>query len=787
MQANLPFATPQTGISRDERWEAKRRQREQGQGAPPQITQPTYSSAPIQTQVYLPPPGPPQQVYAPPPASYQAPVPSYSPNLQTYVQPQGAPEPQYEYSPQQFQEQFQSSPAQFQHSPAISTKHPGLQAQPPPADNSFFTNPISDGELRRRQLQAEYKKSMTEAPNPRIIAQETPAYVPTLRGREQSRGQIKMIDESKKQYQEDLRRQAEEQKLRKSKEKSVSPEPAYFPFGKPGAGAPYRDPSGKIVAVRPPHYNENDPRFVNPNRLQIAAEMEKLKASAAMAVAHSADQSFSRAPGQYPSMAPQYSNPQFASQYPPQYPPMQAQPPQYRPPSQYGGPSQYPGGAQDYPPQQSYPAHMGGSYSQFPDQGLQMQPVPVDQQQYQYDPNIAPTQVVNPTVEIDRLGKHQQKLELGRALQEQMDERRRQKEEEKRQRLLEERMEEARLDKQRRELEEEQQREADKRRRQLQELQAANDHNVMVASQAKRNKRTRTPIDMPILDGPRTPPREPPRGPQPSVVTVERAGGEIPIEITQKMQSTFDNELWRMKNEMNYQQNELRDAVLRLRNEAQHANDQRIDAMRQIDAMKEGMRQRQLEEDIRSRELYMVLSNAGPMKFDAISKLPNTNALPLALPRGKDWAELSLDGTKSLNGESKFLPLGGGPAEPFMMRPLSKDRRAVELDSYFPSLPDVGPANMSLRGDASHTAMTSLGVDNISKRNDERLKAFERLEGNPGDELAKLDELLFNFLDKDEKSRMTPLASIKEAEADASLSLPRSANYSLKSDSISFY
>jgi hypothetical protein len=98
-----------------------------------------------------------------------------------------------------------------------------------------------------------------------------------------------------------------------------------------------------------------------------------------------------------------------------------------------------------------------------------------------------------------------------------------------------------------------------------------------------------------------------------------------------------------------------------------------------------------------------------------------------------------------LNGESKFLPLGGEPPEPFMLRPLSKDRRAVELDSLFLSLPDSGAANMSNKG-ANHTAMTSIGEDNIAKRNDERLKSFERMEDNPGDELVKLDELLFNFL-----------------------------------------
>jgi hypothetical protein len=108
---------------------------------------------------------------------------------------------------------------------------------------------------------------------------------------------------------------------------------------------------------------------------------------------------------------------------------------------------------------------------------------------------------------------------------------------------------------------------------------------------------------------------------KPTVTTVERVVGEVQIELTQKMQSPFDNELWRMKNEMNYQQNELKDSVMRLRNEAQHASERRLEAMRQIDQMKEGMRQRQLEEDIKSRELYMVLSNREPSSKRASHRL----------------------------------------------------------------------------------------------------------------------------------------------------------------------
>ena len=67
----------------------------------------------------------------------------------------------------------------------------------------------------------------------------------------------------KHQLQEDLKRQMAESERRKkaSRERKAAPE-EYFPFGKPGAGAPYRDQHGHIISNRPPHFNENDPAFL---------------------------------------------------------------------------------------------------------------------------------------------------------------------------------------------------------------------------------------------------------------------------------------------------------------------------------------------------------------------------------------------------------------------------------------------------------------------------------------------------------------------------------------------
>ena len=73
-------------------------------------------------------------------------------------------------------------------------------------------------------------------------------------------------------------------------------------------------------------------------------------------------------------------------------------------------------------------------------------------------------------------------------------------------------MEEARLEKQRKELEEEYKRENDKRKKELADLQSFNEQNFVVAAK-KQTKRARTPLEE--VEPPRTPPREPPNFQQP--------------------------------------------------------------------------------------------------------------------------------------------------------------------------------------------------------------------------------------------------------------------------------
>lgn len=48
---------------------------------------------------------------------------------------------------------------------------------------------------------------------------------------------------------------------------------------------------------------------------------------------------------------------------------------------------------------------------------------------------------------------------------------------------------------------------------------------------------------------PPPPPREPPNTEQ---VKVEKVVSEVPIDLTKKLQGTLDNEMWRLRNEMNH-------------------------------------------------------------------------------------------------------------------------------------------------------------------------------------------------------------------------------------------
>ena len=80
---------------------------------------------------------------------------------------------------------------------------------------------------------------------------------------------------------------------------------------------------------------------------------------------------------------------------------------------------------------------------------------------------------------------------------------------------------------------------------------------------------------------------------------------------------------------------------------------------------------------------------------------------------------------------------------------------AIRLDKEFPSLPDNGPSNLDLGTLDPTTAISSnLGLDNIDRKNEQRLRMLERAEqSQKKDDLAQLDDILFSYLQENQKEK----------------------------------
>jgi hypothetical protein len=153
------------------------------------------------------------------------------------------------------------------------------------------------------------------------------------------------------------------------------------------------------------------------------------------------------------------------------------------------------------------------------------------------------------------------KKELGSALLEQMEDKRRRQEEERRQKLLEERMEEARLERERQKLQEEFLLEGDKKRKLYEDIQRANEQNVVVATLGRKKPRERTPVDM----APGDPPRSPPRGPPDLSEPPKQISRDVTIDFGKEIATRVENEVWKIRSELSQQQTDLRESVVALK------------------------------------------------------------------------------------------------------------------------------------------------------------------------------------------------------------------------------
>lgn len=160
------------------------------------------------------------------------------------------------------------------------------QQNPQQQENyNFFTNPKSDYDVKRAQLQEEYRMDVQRTMKERDkitrrgrVAENQDSYVPSNNNREQRAYPIAQdssyIGNSRFNYQDsgfqpngyvntavyqaenDPNRQISETKTKKTEKTQESFE-EYFPFGRPGAGAPVRDSQGHIVTRRAAGFTNN--------------------------------------------------------------------------------------------------------------------------------------------------------------------------------------------------------------------------------------------------------------------------------------------------------------------------------------------------------------------------------------------------------------------------------------------------------------------------------------------------------------------------------------------------
>ncbi|OMJ90667.1 hypothetical protein SteCoe_6947 [Stentor coeruleus] len=689
-----------------------------------------------------------------------------------------------------------------------------------PPSNSFFLNPISEAEEKRKRALEMYREEAKR--NPYVIEKEQ---------REQATDREVAFEENKseenlkkKAYAIELQQQMLNNKARKAKRNSGPGD--YFPFGKPGAGAPFRDPQGNVIAVRPPKYNENDPKFSSPNNFykKLGANIASSGLSRVQSlppqnfqyketnnfvyqdVPPPQPQYYSQIPPQYAPNPPQYnmSMPQFN-----QLPPMYNSSPQYSPHmGQHSLVSQnfyQPNPMPHYMP--TYPMQNPPEY--VPNQSSMLVKPPaatLEEQDYRPPINFKPEKSALPNnrnanffpeSNEDNTIEAIKKAQLGKALMEQIEERKRKNEEEKRQKILEERLEEERLARQRREIDEYEKREQMNRKKKLQDLEDFNNNNAaMIVAQPKQQRRQRTPMEQDIELPPPMPMAPQSRGggekyqmmqsnftEAKPLVNENMQGRQIFVE-TQSKPMISEPQVNLLKQEIDAHQNELRQEIYKLRNENLAAQEQRFEAQKQLELLKEEIRQKSLVEDIRQKEVLNALMNTKPIFSDPNTKLPTYKPEPYKLPVSKSEASLSLDSFKSLPSQSKLIPLACVDNK-FPTKEnedyVEKQKKALKLDTLFPSLPDSGPCNISF--DPLKSANSSIGIDRLNKKNEERLNALGRIESQPTDELKKLDDMLIKYLDdnnkrkiesakKDSKKNEYRLSSIEEEELD--LSLPKS-------------
>jgi len=151
-----------------------------------------------------------------------------------------------------------------------------------------------------------------------------------------------------------------------------------------------------------------------------------------------------------------------------------------------------------------------------------------------------------------------------------------------------------------------------------------------------------------------------------------------------------------------------------------HANEERYAAYRELERLKDEMRARAADEDIRQRELFnAIVRNPMPLAYD--SKF--SDSIQSAITRAQ-----APEAGRTLPSDSKYLPVAHG-ANAFDIRAIRPDERH-ELMKHQLQLHDLFPPRLALRAKESslERADDSVNVAAIDVKNEKLMRRLGKVE-----------------------------------------------------------
>ncbi|KAM3133378.1 hypothetical protein pb186bvf_014539 [Paramecium bursaria] len=110
---------------------------------------------------------------------------------------------------------------------------------------------------------------------------------------------------------------------------------------------------------------------------------------------------------------------------------------------------------------------------------------------------------------------------------------------------------------------------------------------------------------------------------------------ELPFEVEKTVQNTINVELQRLRQEMNLSTNQVSEQIVQLKGQLLRANDARHQGDEQIRRLKEELKQTQIIDEIRQRELYQAFLNQEKTRqiIESTQRLQTPDTIKFTFPR----------------------------------------------------------------------------------------------------------------------------------------------------------